>query len=199
MDFSKMVYDVSKAGLLIVSYPELGDNRAFMNPEDDLYLKLAVLISDEESPFVRKEKDYTRIITGACDYLNITDFDFIQALAIGNYHAEAEKVRQFVHLLFTSLNNWAYQVWYSMMFSFHETALVIRTPLSAEDKDYEAKALKKQAMLKQMPSMQKDLVNYEAQIFPNTIVKKIVTAQTAKVTNWPEKMAKEQPIYKPKY
>lgn len=200
MDFSKLRYDISKPGFLIDNYPELGEFREFTKQTDDIYLKLAVLISDEESPFVRTEKDYTKIIIRSCEFLKIDDFDFIQALVMGSSmldsaNNQADKVRQFVHLLFTTLNNWAYQVWYNMMFSFHESSLVIRTPLSPDDKDYETKAGKKQVMLKQMPTMQKDLVNYEAQIFPNTIVKKIVTQKTAVITNWPEKMAKDKPSF----
>lgn len=195
MDFSKCSYDVSKPGLLIENYPELSDFRDFQDPADDVYLKLAVLISDEESPFVRKEKDFTKIITKACDYLKIDDFEFINSLVVGSSihesaNKEADKVRRFVHLLFTNQNNWAYQTWFNYLFFFHESSLVIRTPLNPDDPKYEEKAKKKQDMLKQLPELQKTLVAYEQQIFPNTKIKQIVTQQTAKVTYWPEKMAK---------
>lgn len=196
--FSKMRYDVSKPGLLIRNYPELEDFREFKNPLDDELLKLAVLISDENSPFV-KEKDYMRIVLSACDYLKITDNDFTKKLIVGGDSGKADKVRKFVHLLFTTENNWAYQSWYNFLYAYHESSLVIRTPLDPSESKYEERAKNKQVLLKQLPSMQRDLISYEQQIFPNSIVKQIVTQQTAKVTNWAEKMAKEQPVYKPEY
>lgn len=203
-DFSKMVYDVSLPGNLVDNYPDLKEFREFQNPADDLYLKLASLISDEESPFVKKEKDFTKIVTRSCDFLGIDDFEFTQSLIIGSSISPfadnlADKVRRFIHLLFTNQNNWAFQTWFNYLFSFHECSLVIRTPLNPEDTKYEEKAKKKQDMLKQLPELQKTLVAYENQIFPNAKVKQIVTQQTAKIINWPEKMAKEQPIYKPVY
>lgn len=193
LDFSKMQYDISKEGLLTEHYPFLAEIREFDHPEKDQLLRLAIAISDEESPFV-KHKVYDKIVIDACEYLKIMDDFMIKALLHGLYHGDAEDVRYFVFLLFTTNNNWAYQTWYNMMYSYHETSLVIRTPLNVNDDKYENKAAQKQKMIASLPELQKSLANYESQIFPNTFVKKIVTQRTALITNWPEKMAKIKPV-----
>lgn len=193
MDFEKLPYDISRPGLLVENYPELTYYGEFSDPADDKLLKLVVLITDENSPFVRSEKSFTGIVTSACNYLGLGDPYFIDLLVTGHSSEETDKVFSMQCAYFRHLNNWEYNTWYDLMFQYHENSLVLRTPLNASDKDYEKKAETKQKIRNHQVELQKTLVQYESQIFPtNTNTKKVITKHVAAITNWPERMAREK-------
>lgn len=192
MNFADLVYDVSKPGLLIDNYPELKYFDEFSDPADDQLLKLVVLMTDENSPIVRVEKNFTGIVSAACKYLKITDQNFIESLVMGYGSEEIDRVFTMQCAYFRHLNNWEYNTWFDLMFQYHENSLVLRTPLNASDRDYEKKAETKQKIRNHQLELQKTLVQYENQIFPQaTNIKKMITKHVAKVTNWPERMAKD--------
>lgn len=194
MDFSALAYDISKPGLLIDNYPELKYFEEFSDPKDDLLLKLVVLITDENSPIVRLEKNFTGIVVGACKYLKIEDNFLIECLIMGYGHDDVDKVFNMQCSYFRHTSNWEYNTWFDLMFQYHENSLVLRTPLNASDRDYEKKAETKQKIRNHQIELQKTLVQYENQIFPSgTNIKKVITKHVSKVTNWPEKMAREKP------
>lgn len=194
LDFSKLPYDVSKPGLVLENYPELLDFEQFSDPEDDQLLKLAILITEEQSPFVQKEREFTGIVTGACAYLNITNTNFISDLITGYPSKDVSKVFGMQSLYFRMLNKWEYNTWYDYMYQYHENSMVLRTPLNSSDDKYEAKAKTKQEIRKHQKDLTKDLIAYEGQIFKtNTNIKKVLTKHAAVITNWPEKMAKDKP------
>lgn len=196
MNFTDLAYDVSKPGLLIDNYPELKYFDEFSDSADDTLLKLVVLITDENSPIVKTEKNFTGIVTAACKYLTIEDGVFIESLIMGYGGEEVDKVFNMQCSYFRHLNNWEYNTWYDLMYQYHENSLVLRTPLNAADRDYEKKAETKQKIRNHQVELQKTLVQYENQIFPaGTNIKKVITKHVSKVTNWPEKMAKEKVIY----
>ena len=100
-------------------------------------------------------------------------------------------MKQIRFLICNRLNQWEYNTWYDLMYQYHENSLVLRTPLDPSEKDYEKKSETKQKIRIHQMSLQKDLVQYESQIFPSqTNTKKVITKQVAKITNWPERMAK---------
>ena len=195
MDLTALPYDVSKPGLLIENYPELKYYEEFDHAGRDLFLKLVVLITDENSPFVRAEKNFVGILSAACNYLKIDDHKLISDIVTGWPNPDAETIFSMQCAYFRHNNNWEYNTWYDLMFQYHENSLVLRTPLNASDKDYEKKAETKQKIRNHQVELQKTLVQYENQIFPrSTNIKKVITKHVAKVTNWPEKMAKEKLI-----
>lgn len=194
MDFSLLPYDVSKPGLLIDNYPQLKYYEEFSDPANDKLLKLVVLITDENSPFVRSEKSFTGIVASSCKFLEITDENFIQSLIMGYGSDDIDIVFEMQCSYFRINNNWEYNTWYDLMYQYHENSLVLRTPLNAADRDYEKKAEIKQKIRNHQVDLQKTLVQYENQIFPSgTNIKKVITKHVSKVTNWPEKMAREKP------
>lgn len=195
MDFSSMIYDVSKPGLVIEHYPDLENYPEFSNPDKDLLLKFAFLISDEQSPFVRAEKNFTGIVAATAAYLNIDDHDFLTSVIAGYGNRDADDVFNMQCTYFRMLNNWEYNTWYDLMYQYHENSLVLRTPLNATDKDYEKKAETKQKIRNYQVELSKTIIQYEAQIFPSaTNVKRVITKHVSKITNWPEKMAREKLI-----
>lgn len=196
MDFSALQFDPSRPGKLIENYPELLEYKQFTNVADDLFLKLAILISDEESPFVKKERNFRGIVVTASDYLGIPE-TIQDDLINGNLTETVAKIIDMQSVYFMMFNNWEYQSWWDMCFQYHRNSLLLRTPIDFSDKDYEKKSETTQRIRIHQKSLQADLIQYENLIFPKgTNVKKVVSKDTAKkLTNWAEKMAKEKPSY----
>ena len=92
MNFDTLPYDISRPGLLIENYPELAEYSQFSDKKDDIYVKLAILITDENSPIVRLEKNFKGIVAAACSYLKIEDNQFVESLILGASTNETNKV-----------------------------------------------------------------------------------------------------------
>ena len=196
MDLTKLTYDISLPGLVIDNYPELRDYPAFKNPSDDIYLKLAILMTDENSPIVKREKQFKGIVESACSHLEIESKEFVYSLLINDpRNPEASRVFALQDAYFRLNNNWEFQTWYDLMYQYHENSILIRTSVDPSDKAFEAKSKIKQDIRKAQLDLQKNIVAYENQIFPRgTNIKKVLTQHVAKVTNWPERMAREKLI-----
>jgi hypothetical protein len=196
MDLTKLNYDISLPGLVIDNYPELRDYPAFQNPSDDIYLKLAILMTDENSPIVKREKQFKGIVESACSHLEIESKEFVYSLLINDpRNPEASRVFALQDAYFRLNNNWEFQTWYDLMYQYHENSILIRTSVDPSDKAFEAKSKIKQDIRKAQLDLQKNIVAYENQIFPRgTNIKKVLTQHVAKVTNWPERMAREKLI-----
>lgn len=192
MEFNLLRFDPSKPGKLIDNYPELLEYKQFSNPEDDIFLKLAILISDEQSPFVRKERNFRGIVVTAGDYLGIPE-SIQDDLINGNLTDIVGKIIDMQSVYFAMFNNWEYQSWWDMCFQYHRNSLLLRTPIDFSDKDYEKKSETTQKIRIHQKSLQADLIQYENLIFPaGTNLKKIISSNAAKkITNWPERMAKD--------
>lgn len=189
--FSKLTYDVSKPGLLIENYPELKDYPQTSNPEDDLYLKLVVLITDQNSPFIVKNKNFPATVYDACDYLKISDTDFIERIVSGYHNEETVKVFNMQSFYFRLFNNFEYENWYTMIVLFHKNGVLIRTGADPDDKRYEEKMSVIQKVMAEHQTLLANINKYEQMIFPlSTNSKRVITKQVAKITNWPERMAK---------
>lgn len=195
-DFSKCPYDISKPGLLLEHYPDLLLYSEFSDPEDDTLLRLAIAITEEQSPFVQKEREFIGIVTSACSYLKINNTAFITELIQGISGLDVDKVFSMQAMYFRMLNKWEYNSWYDHMYQYHENSMVLRTPLNSADDKYEAKSKTKQEIRKAQKELTKDLIAYEGQIFlAHTNIKKVLTKHAAVITNWPEKMAKDKPDF----
>jgi hypothetical protein len=192
MDLSTLTYDISLPGLVIDNYPILMDYPAFKKTEDDIYLKLTILITDENSPIVKIEKQFKGIVESACAYLKINDKDFIYALLVNDTkNKEVVKVFAMQDAYFRLNNSWEFQTWYDDIYQYHENSILIRTSVDPSDKSFEAKSKIKQDIRKSQKELAKDIVSLENQIFPRgTNIKKVLTQSVAKVTTWPERMAK---------
>lgn len=192
MEFGLLQFDPSKPGKLIDNYPELLEYKQFTNPEDDIFLKLAILISDEQSPFVRKERNFRGIVVTAAEYLGIPE-TIQDDLIYGNLTDKVAKIIDMQSVYFAMFNNWEYQSWWDMCFQYHRNSLLLRTPIDFSDKDYEKKSETTQKIRIHQKSLSADLIQYENLIFPaGTNIKKIVSKEAAKkITNWPERMAKD--------
>ncbi len=196
LDFSKCPYDISLPGLLLEHYPDLLQYHQFNDPDDDKLLRLAIAITEELSPFVQKEREFTSIVTSACAYLKITNTEFISDLIQGTPNFDVDKVFSMQAMYFRMLNKWEYNSWYDHMYQYHENSMVLRTPLNSADDKYEAKSKTKQEIRKHQKELTKDLIAYEGQIFlANTNIKKVLTKHAAVITNWPEKLAKDKPEF----
>lgn len=196
-DFSKLTFDITKEGYLIDNYPELSDYPYFTNENNDIYAKLVVLITDEFSPFVRKNKEFKGIVEDACDYLSIKDSVLIRDILMFNSdNEEVAKIYAMQDIYFRHVSKWEFNLWYDLMWQYHENSMVLRTPVDPGAKDYERRTETKQKIRASQIELQKQLINYESIIFPKgSNIKKVITQNVAKVTNWPERMAKSKPEF----
>lgn len=191
MDFSKLTYDITKPGLLIDNYPELKEYQIYAEPNDDIYVKFVVLITDENSPIVIKHKNFPAIVEDACFYLKITDADFIVRMISGEHSEETAKVFNMQSFYFRLFNRFEYENWYSMIMLFHRNGVLIRSGADPEDKRYEEKMGVIQKVMTEQMNLLNNIKNYEDQIFPSqTNTKKVISKQMAKTTSFPEKYAK---------
>lgn len=196
MDFSKLTYDPSKPGLLVDNYPEISEYEIYSDPNDDVYIKLVILITDENSPFVIKHKNFPAIVEDVCFFLNITDTEFIIRLISGDHNDETVKVFNMQSFYFRLFNRFEYENWYSMIMLFHKNGVLIRSGADPDDRRYEEKMSVIQKVMSEQMNLLNNIKNYESQIFPtHTNIKKVISKQVARITNWPEKMAKEKPSF----
>lgn len=193
MDGSKLKYDISTLKgkqKVIEAFPELAEFTEFANPKHDLHLKITILITDDGSPFLQKERDFNKIVDKVFDYLAIKDRPLKDALKIGRTTLDTAIIYEMQYKYFMLLDNAAYLTWYSLFSFFHEMNMFMRTPLDPSDSKYEEKFIKKKTIMKELGPTQKELSDYERLVFQNTQIKKIVTKQIAKMINYPEKMAR---------
>lgn len=201
-DFSKLKYDISKVPtneFVVDHFPELADYHEFSDKKEDALLRWVILAVDDGSPFF-VHRDFEERSKAVYKYLKLDipqlseyisgDLMFMNSkLNVENKNFRI-KISSKIFKFFIVLDKSAYMTWYSLWFSFQENNAFLQIPLDPEDNKYEDKMEKKGKIRSKLPEDQKQLSDFEKQIFGDSGIKSIVTKQSAKSINFPERMAK---------
>lgn len=197
MDFSNLKYDISKVGpddYVIDVFPDLGDYVEFSRKNDDLILRWVILSVDDGSPFFSMYRDFQDRQKAVYNYLNLNN-PILKTYIDGNLTKRDDKFRidtnAKIFKFFVLLDKHTYIAWYSTWSNYQNTNAFLQIQIDTDDDAYEAKFEKKQKINGMLPGIQKQLAEYEKLIFGDTKIKTIVTNAVAKITYWPEKMAKK--------
>jgi len=198
MDFSKLKYDISQVPedeYVIDHFPALADYAEFENCDEDALIRWVILFVDPESPFFSTYKsDFEQKAKSIYKYLKLND-EFLNGYINGNLqkNAESEKFRlsleSMIFKFFIIIDKDTYNVWFSKWSFVQEMNAFLRIQIDPSDKSYEQKFSQKQKISQALGSEQKELAAYEKQVFGDSKIKQIAVAESAKVTNWPEKLA----------
>lgn len=192
MDSSKMRFDLSKIpqGKTVIGYfTELAQYEEFKDKKKDTLARIAIWSTDENSPFVKAERDdYERLIQNICDHLNFKDQKLIKEITENtNPDFNAMVNRVIIHC-----DNLVYVMWRDKFMMFHYIGMVLRSPVDM--KNMERDMDKRAGLEKKREEIHKSLVEYEAQVFPNTFARKIVRKETAKLLQMAEKYAQDKTV-----
>jgi hypothetical protein len=193
MDFSNLKYRVDEVPLneLVTEYiPELNEYVEFSNPKHDKLVRIAVLATDEGSPFLKKERDdYEKRLRSIFEYLKIKDDKLLKQLIINDNVTYAQIINRF----FIICDNLAYVMWNNMLFNFHMIGFALRQPPDNDDllKDMEKRSI----LQKKQKEIHEDLVTFEAKIFPDAATRKVIRKEVAKILQFPEQFAREKGVF----
>jgi hypothetical protein len=187
MDFSKLRYNFTGSPKPVISqFPALGEVLAFSDESLDYLLRAVILITDDGSPFVSKERDYQKIVTAVFDYLNPKDRKTPKDLLSGLDTTDIQNMKDMMFQYFILLDNHAYAVWYAKMMDLYYMLDFLRSKPDIEKPDHFEKRVK---VNKALPTLHKELADYESLIFPNELVKKVIKEQTIKALTFAERHA----------
>lgn len=176
---------------LIEHFPELSAYPEFVNVHNDNEIKIAILISDIESPF-RKIRDPHMRLKALFEFLDIG----LVTGAMKDFYDDVLNYRQpevmaaacrYIQML----NNHDYSIWWTLNLSFYDLQKesVIQRKVDENVKSYVAA---KVAITKEMDLIGEKLKTYEARIFGDVKLKQaIVNQELQKISFFPEKMAQE--------
>lgn len=200
MDFSKLKYDISKLGpkdLVIDEFPELGEYKEFEKKSDNEIIKWVILLVDDGSPFFAIHRDFGDRAKAVAKYLKISSKSLDQYISGGIKDNKFRiDINSKIYKYFILLDRNTYTSWYSIWSNFQELNAFLQIAIDPDDNAYEAKFEKKQKIGAMLPSMQKQLAQYEALIFGDSKIKQIAVNEVAKNIYWPEKMAKSEEYIK---
>lgn len=153
--------------------------------EDDKLLRVVIWMIDEDSPFLKADKDdYEKRLTKVLKHCNAEYLD----ISTGE-NMEYNKVAT---AFFSMMDNLAYVTWQSKLINFNQLTAFIRSPLPKDDVE---KAVRERLNVeKLLPDMHKSLVDYEKQIFPDTYTRKVIREETARLLQFSEKYADSKTV-----
>lgn len=191
-DSSKMRYDLNKVpvGKMVIShFKDLAEHKEFSDRKDDIILRIMIWSTDENSPFVIEERDdYERLINNICTYIKYTDKGIINAIIEGHNEAFNKMVNKYLMMV----DNLVYIMWKDKFMMFHYLGIALRAPISMANMERD---MEKRAKLDaEREKIHKSLIEYEAQVFPNTFSRKIVRKEVAKVLQMAEKFAQQKQV-----
>lgn len=194
LDFSKLKYDISKVptGKCVIDvYPELAEYKEFSQRKDDNLVRWVILLVDDQGPFFKMHTDFQERAKAVYNHLSLT-CRTLKSYIDGNIDDDVFRIdiNSKIYKFFILLDKHSYTAWYTIWSNFQETNAFLQIPIDPLDDAYEAKFEKKQKISEKLPAMQTQLAQYEKLIYGDTKIKQIVVNQVAKMTNWPEKMAK---------
>jgi hypothetical protein len=185
-------YDISKVPdnkKVIDIFPELSEYKEFSNKKEDLLLRIAILATDEGSDFVRLYRDdYERKIVKIFEYLKIDNEPLLENIVKGVEYVFNNMVNRY----FIMCDNLAYVMWSDKLKNFHYIGTALR---GRPDMNNLSVDMSKRATLgKQQQEIYKELIELEAQIFPDDFTRRVVKEQVAKILQLPEKFANEKAV-----
>jgi len=174
-----MRFDVSlvpKGDSVVTHFPQLSEHEEFDNPNNDELLRICILSTDENSPFVKSERDdYEKRLAKIFDYLGLKQGDRLVKLASGKLTLYEDMVNKYVMFI----DNLAYAMWMNKLRLFYNIGVVLRQPIDMEDPVEDMK--KRAALDKGLQDIYSSLLDYEAQVFPDVPTRKKLRQQVAKL------------------
>jgi len=187
-----MRYDLNKIppGKTAVGFfPELAEFKEFKDKSKDKILRIAIWSTDEESPFVVKERDdYERLIRSICSHEKFTDEKVIESIV----EMRNLDFNEMVNRYFIQCDNLAYVMWKDKFIMFHFIGLALRAPVDM--KNMERDMAKRADLDLKREVLHKSLIEYEAQVFSNTFTRKIVRKEVAKIIQLAERFSEEKNV-----
>lgn len=199
-DFSKCLYDLAaipKGVALCDYYKGIKDFEEFQSPMTDREQRIAIAISDFNSPFVRMDHDQR---------VNI----IFQLLEIGLKAPQTKKlfdevvdfsnvvVNQCIAKYLMMQANHEFSLWFSNYLAFYQLMEAHRMPVNyttASEAQINASMNRKRLLSKEATDMKSQLVNQEAFLFGDTRVKQAVVATLVKkIRTYPEMYAEESSV-----
>lgn len=194
MDFSNLKYDISKVPAkenVIDHFPVLADHDEFSDKSDDGLLRWVILYVDPSSPFFTAYKsDFEQKALSIYKHLKL-DYPPLLRYIKGEYIDRKDRIaiESMIFKFFILVDKDTYNTWFSKWSFVQEMNAFLRMQIDPLDKSYEQKFAQKQKISSALSAEQKELANYERQVFGDSKVKQIAVTESAKITNWPEKMA----------
>lgn len=194
MDFSNLKYDISKVpakDFVIDHFPVLADHEEFEDKSEDGLLRWIILYVDPGSPFFTAYKsDFQQKALSIYKYLKL-DYQPLLNYIKGEYVDKEDRIsiESKIFKFFILVDKDTYNTWFSKWSFVQEMNAFLRMQIDPSDKSYEQKFAQKQKISAALSTEQKELANYEKQVFGDSKVKQIAVTESAKITNWPEKMA----------
>ena len=178
-DFSKLRYRIDQVPdktFLVDSFPELLEHKEFSDVKFDKILRIAILATDEGSPFVKLEReDYDKRLIKIFEHLKIKDQKLLEKISAGE-HSHYESM---VNRYFMFCDNLAYVMWSNKLRMFHYIGIALRQPM---DKDNMVADMEKRAKLDaQLQTVYTGLLDYESQVFTDIPTRKKLRKQVAKL------------------
>lgn len=176
-------------------FPELSAFEEFVNTVDDNEIRVAIAISDIESPFLKIKENEMRL-KALFDFLGIglktmKNREFFDEVL--NYRHKRVIAACCRHI--QRQNNHAFASWWSLNMAFYDLQKESTKP---RDKDQDVlKYVNGKAMLaKEMDAIASKLADYEARIFRDTKMKQaIVDMELQKIVTYPEMFAEKHQGY----
>lgn len=191
-DSSKMRYDLNKVpvGKMVIShFKDLAEHKEFNDKKDDTILRIMIWSTDENSPFVIEERDdYERLINNICIYIKYTDKGIINSIIEGHNEAFNKMVNKYLMMV----DNLAYVMWKDKFMMFHYLGIALRAPINMSN--IEVDMTKRAKLDFEREKLHKSLIEYEAQVFPNTFSRKIIRKEVAKVLQMAEKFSVQKQV-----
>lgn len=191
-DFSKLSYDISELKpheKVIDKFKDLADQDEFSDPNNDHLLRIAILLVDPYSPFVKTYNTIEQRVAKIFEYLDIKDH-----ILLGKVTTFTEdRISAMIGKLFMLINHYEYQAWYSLWVLYQQVCKRMQDPLDKDDinKDIENK-LKVQ---KQSEEIKNLLLTKEVSLFKDDKLKRLIVSNTAKtISNYAEKYAEDHTV-----
>lgn len=173
LDFSKLVYDISKipTGESVIDFfPELGAYTEFESAKDDNEIKIAILLSDFESPFI-KIKDIKQKSLAIFKYLNIelnskVNKDLFEKVL--NY--QHERIFGICGSYLQIQNNHDFTHWWNLNQLYYSLMIEMGKPRETNE-DVSRYVDRKLKIQKQSEPIKNDLLKVEAELFSDSKMK----------------------------
>lgn len=195
-NFENCLIDISKVSgkvRMIDFYPELSAYPEFVNVHNDNEIKIAIAISDMQSPFL-KIKDPTMRIKSLFEYLDIglktkMNQEFFDRVLNYTDPVVFPACGRYIQML----NNHDFAAWWSLNIAYYGLVQESIKPMKA-DGDARKHATEAAALSNQMDAMATKLKTYELRLFSDARMKqKVVDEQLKKISFFPEKYSERFP------
>lgn len=192
-DFSKCLYDITvvpNKTTVIEFYSELASYQEF-NAINDIEMRIAICISDIESPFIKIKEPRIRLNT-IFEFLGINLNElYNQELYSEVLNYSNEKIISACCRLIQQINNHDYSIWWTLNLSFYDLQKESAKPKDDSDttKNYVSTKI---AITTEMNRIGEKLKDLEARLFSDTKLKqRIVDQELRKISLYPERMAQD--------